>query len=59
MNPVLHAAAASADFGWLMGLTTALFLGVFIGWTWWAWSPRNRKALDDASRLPLENGGDE
>jgi cbb3-type cytochrome oxidase subunit 3 len=44
--------------GWLMGGLTAAFLVFFIGWTWWAYSARNRQLLDEVSRMPLSEGED-
>jgi len=59
MNPVFHAAAESARFGWVMGLMTVVFLGVFLGWALWAWNPANKDAMDAAARMPLSDGGDQ
>jgi cytochrome c oxidase cbb3-type subunit IV len=40
------------------GIVTAILLVVFVaGWAW-AWSPRRRKAFDEAARLPLDDGED-
>jgi len=58
MNPVFRAAAEHVTLGWLMGGLTAAFLVFFIGWTWWAYSARNRQLLDEVSRMPLSDGGD-
>jgi cbb3-type cytochrome oxidase subunit 3 len=41
-----------------MGVLTGLFLLCFAGWTWWAFSSRNRALMEEASRIPL-NDGDE
>jgi len=59
MNAVLHAAAQSAQFGWIMGVMTAVFIGVFLAWTWYAWNPRNRQLMQDMAAMPLSDGGDE
>ncbi len=57
MNP-LKAAATTAAYGWVMGVMTAVFLAVFVGWAWWAWRPANRRAMDEAAMLPLNDGGE-
>ena len=53
MNPLYREAAEFARLGWMMGVTTALFLGCFIGWTWWAYSRHNRERMTAAAWLPL------
>jgi len=53
MNPLFRSAAEHAALGWVMGLTTLLFIGCFVGWTWWAYSRRNRERMEAAARLPL------
>ena len=57
MNPIYRAAAEATELGWLMGGTTLLFVACFIGWTLWAWSPRNRELMEAAGRIPLDEGG--
>lgn len=42
------------DSGTLSGIVTIVFIAVFIGIVWWAFSKRNRKDFEDASRLPFE-----
>jgi cytochrome c oxidase cbb3-type subunit 4 len=37
--------------GIITGVLILLFLG---GWAW-AWSPRRKRAFDDAARLPLQD----
>jgi cbb3-type cytochrome oxidase subunit 3 len=59
VNQVFRAAAEHVTLGWLMGVLTLTFLLVFLGWTWWAYSARNRAMLDQVSRMPLSEGGDE
>jgi cbb3-type cytochrome oxidase subunit 3 len=54
MNPVREAATQAATLGWLLGLTTASFIAVFVGWTLWAWLPSNRHRMDAAARIPFE-----
>ncbi|HEU5040685.1 MAG TPA: CcoQ/FixQ family Cbb3-type cytochrome c oxidase assembly chaperone [Gemmatimonadales bacterium] len=59
MNEVFRAAAESARLGWIMGLLTVLFLAVFLYWTWWAYRAGNRARLDEASRMPFTDGGEQ
>lgn len=40
--------------GILSGIVTIVFIVVFIGIVWWAFSKRNRKDFEDAGRLPFE-----
>ena len=58
MNPILQAAAERVNLGWLMGLMTVFFLAWFIGWTVWAFHPKNKQRMEDAARMPLSDGGD-
>jgi len=58
MNSLLREAAASVDFGWLLGGVTVLFLGIFIAWTWIAFAPKNRGKWDEAAKMPFMDGGD-
>jgi len=58
MNPLLREAAQSVRFGWLLGVTTAVFLALFILWIGWAYAPGRKAALDDCARMPLDEGGD-
>lgn len=46
---------ATPEMGVLLGAMTAVFLACFVGWTIWAWLPANRKNMEDAARLPLED----
>lgn len=40
------------------GIVTVVLLVLFLaGWAW-AWSPRRKKAFDEAARLPLEDDGE-
>jgi cytochrome c oxidase cbb3-type subunit 4 len=34
---------------------TVVVLVLFTGITWWAWSSKNKKAFDEAARLPLDD----
>jgi cbb3-type cytochrome oxidase subunit 3 len=58
MNPIINAASDSAELGWLMGITTAVFLAAFLFWVWWAWTAKNRARWEADSRLPLNDGGE-
>jgi cbb3-type cytochrome oxidase subunit 3 len=58
MNPIVNAAADSSELGWLMGLTTVLFIATFVFWTWWAYTAKNKARWEADSRLPLNDGGD-
>ncbi len=42
MNPIINAASANSELGWLMGLTTVLFVATFAFWTWWAYASKHK-----------------
>ena len=54
MNVVLQQAAGLVQQGWLFGLTTVLFMTMFVGWVVWLWSPGRGAELDAVSRQALE-----
>jgi cbb3-type cytochrome oxidase subunit 3 len=56
MNPIYREAAVHVQGAWIMGVMTLLFIACFIGWTWWAYSAKNRARMEQASRLPLTTG---
>jgi cbb3-type cytochrome oxidase subunit 3 len=56
---LLHDAAAGVTTGWVTGIATAAFILFFTGWIWWAWNPKHKAELDEAARLPLDDGGDQ
>jgi len=58
MNPILKEAADAAQTGWLMGLTTVVFVAAFGFWTWWAYTAKNKARWEADSRLPLNDGGE-
>jgi cbb3-type cytochrome oxidase subunit 3 len=58
MNPLLHQAAETASLGWLLGAMTLLFLAGFGFWVWWAYRAKNRARWEEASRMPLNDGGE-
>lgn len=43
------------DSGTISGIVTALFLFVFLGIVWWAYSRGNRQRFEDAGRLPFDD----
>lgn len=56
MNPLLHQAASSISMTWLLGALTVLFFLSFLYWTWWAYTPRNRQAHEEAAQMPFMDG---
>lgn len=58
MNPLLRDAAGSVSMGWLLAGMTVVFFAVFLGWIWYAWSPGNRKLMEEAAQMPFADGGD-
>jgi cytochrome c oxidase cbb3-type subunit 4 len=38
----------------LSGIITALLLALFVGGCIWAWSPKHKRAFDQAARIPLQ-----
>jgi cbb3-type cytochrome oxidase subunit 3 len=58
MNQVLQTAAENASLGWLMGCMTVFFLAWFVGWTVWAFHPKNKQRMEETARMPLSDGGD-
>lgn len=41
------------DFGTLQGIGTILAMVAFLSVCWWAYSGRNKKRFDEASKLPF------
>ena len=58
MNPLIREAAASVDFGWVLGGMTIFFLAFFLAWAWVAYDPKNKSRWDEAAQMPLNDGGD-
>ncbi|MDH5589476.1 MAG: cbb3-type cytochrome c oxidase subunit 3 [Gemmatimonadota bacterium] len=58
MNPLLREAAASVQFGWLMGVMTLVFIACFLAWVWYAYTPKHRQMMEEAARLPFMDGGE-
>lgn len=56
MSALLHQLTQGASGGLMMGVVTAFFVAVFVGFALWAWSPRNRGLMERAARIPLDDG---
>ncbi|HMM73953.1 MAG TPA: CcoQ/FixQ family Cbb3-type cytochrome c oxidase assembly chaperone [Rhodocyclaceae bacterium] len=41
------------DSGTLSGIVTIVFIVVFVGIVWWAYSHANKERFEDAGRLPF------
>ena len=54
MNPVLQEAARHAQYGWIAGVMTALFIAWFLACVWWAYAARNKNRFEEAAKLPFE-----
>ncbi len=39
----------------LSGIITGLLLALFVGGCIWAWSPKHKRAFDQAARIPLQD----
>ena len=46
------------DSGTLSGIITAIFVLVFIGIVWWAFSTRNKRRFEEDARLPFADDDD-
>lgn len=42
------------DSGTISGIVTAVFVIVFIGIVWWAFSRSNKQRFEDAGKLPFD-----
>ena len=42
------------DSGTISGIVTVVFVVVFIGIVWWAYSRGNKDRFEDAGKLPFE-----
>ena len=58
MNPLIRETAGAVQLGWVAGAMTVVFFAVFLAWIWYAWSPANRGAIEEARRMPFTEGGD-
>jgi len=43
------------DSGTVSGIVTAIFIVVFIGIVWWAYSKGNKQRFEDAGKLLLDD----
>jgi len=46
------------DSGTVSGIVTVIFIVVFIGIVWWAYSKGNKQRFDDAGKLPFNEEDD-
>lgn len=44
--------------GLISGIVTAVFIVVFIGIVWWAFSKRNKQRFEEDGNIPFEDGND-
>lgn len=58
MNPLLKEAAESVGLGWLLGLMTVVFFGIFLAWAFYAYRPKHRALMEELGRMPFTDGGD-
>ncbi len=57
MNTLLREAAGSVQGGWILGLVTVLFILSFLWWLWYAYAPAHKEMMEEAARMPLDDGG--
>lgn len=55
MNPIYRDAAQIAQDGWMMGVTTVVFLTVFLVFSVWALSRGTKEQFERAAQMPLED----
>jgi cbb3-type cytochrome oxidase subunit 3 len=41
-----------------LGVLTVLFLLGFLWWVWYAYAPKHKTMLEEAARLPFDDGGE-
>lgn len=58
MNPLIREAVGAVQLEWVAAAMTVVFFAVFLGWIWWAWSPSNRQAMEEARQMPFTDGGE-
>lgn len=56
MSPMLHQLTDGASGGLLMAGMTVFFVLFFVAFALWAWSPGNRRFMEQAARIPLDDG---
>jgi cbb3-type cytochrome oxidase subunit 3 len=57
MNTLLKEAAGSVQGGWILGLVTVLFILSFLWWLWYAYAPGHKQMMEEAARMPFDDGG--
>jgi len=57
MNPLFNQAEATIRGGVFLGVMTAIFLIFFVGWALWAYAPHRKDEMDEAARMPFDEGG--
>ncbi len=58
MNPLFQEAGRTASGGMLLGVMTIFFLLFFAGWALWAYAPHRKAQMEEAGRMPLDDGGE-
>lgn len=43
------------EMNWFRALMTVIWMVLFLGIAWWAYSPKQKKRFDEASRLALDD----
>ena len=43
------------EMNWFRGLMTVIWMLMFLGIAWWAYSPKQKKRFDEAARLALDD----
>ena len=56
MNPLYNQAEATVQGGVFLGVMTVIFLVFFVGWALWAYDPSRKDEMDEAARMPLDEG---
>jgi cytochrome c oxidase cbb3-type subunit 4 len=46
------------DWGFVMGVSTAVMLVVYLGIVVWAFEHKRKASFDEAARLPLQDDGE-
>ena len=58
MNPLFAEAQSTVQGMWVMGIMTVVFLAFFTGWVLWAYNPGRKAMMDEAARMPFDDGGE-
>ena len=58
MNPLFQAAkeTMTPEHGVLMGAMSLLFMGIFLGWTWYAYAPSRAERMEAFGNIAFEDG---